>query len=223
MGGRSCFGKKRGLWVAVFGADGAGKSAVIRRLASDPSLPFCGMQQFHFRPMFQQRWKESAPVTRPHAKPPRGTMISILKLLYWLADCWFGYLTTVRPARANARLVIFDRYLHDILIDPLRYRIPKSSLRFARLIVRLAPSPDLYVLLDVPAEIVQQRKAEVSPAESQRQRLAYLDMFQSLPNAFVVSAAASVDEVAEEIKSVILESLTGKFLNRTEVSLLADF
>ena len=168
--------------------------------------------------MFQRQWTDSPPLTGPHANPPRNALISILKLLYWLADCWFGYLVTTRPARRNSRLVIYDRYLDDILIDPRRYRLPKPSLWFAKLIVHLAPRPDLYVLLDAPAEIVQQRKAEVLPAESQRQRLEYLEMFRLLPNSFIVNAAAPVDEVAGELKTVVLKSLTDRSVNRVEVS-----
>ena len=208
--------------MAVFGPDGAGKSAVIKRLAHELSPPFQGVQQFHFRPMFRRQWRDTQPITDPHAKSPRGGHTSIFKLLYWLADCWYGYLVTVRPARANSRLVIFDRYLPDILVDPQRYRLPKSSQWFASLMVRLAPCPDLHILLDVPAEIVQQRKAEVSPAESQRQRLAYREMFRSLPNAFIVDASAPVDEVAEDSKTVILKSVAGRSTSRAEVSLLAD-
>ncbi len=217
------FGKQRGLWVAVFGPDGAGKSAVIKCVADDSALPFQETQQFHFRPMFRAQWKELPPETNPHAKPPRGTLVSIVKLLYWLVDCWYGYVFVIRPARNRSRLVLFDRYFDDILIDPRRYRLPVPCLRFAKLVVRLAPRPDLCVLLDVPAEVVQQRKAEVSPDESQRQRLEYREMFQSLPNAFVIDAVSPVNEVAEQLKQVIFESRASRTISRTEVSLVADF
>jgi thymidylate kinase len=213
---------QRGLWVAVFGPDGAGKSAVIKRVADGSPAPFRGIQKFHFRPRFRRQWFESPPAMEPHAQSPRGAVLSIFKLFYWLADCWYGYVFIVRPARAGSRLVLFDRYLYDILVDPLRYRLPRSCLWFARLVVLLAPRPDLYVLLDVPAEMVQQRKAEVSPEESHRQRLAYREMFRPLPNAFLVDAVPPVDEVAEKIKTVILESLTRQAINRSRVSLTAD-
>ncbi len=206
----------------MFGPDGAGKSAVIKSLAQELSPPFEEVHQFHFRPMFRRQWTDTQPVTDPHAKSPRGRLISIFKLLHWLLDCWYGYLVTVRPAQASSRLVIFDRYFPDILVDPQRYRLPKSSHQFARLMVRLAPRPDLHLLLDVSAEMVQQRKAEVSLAESQRQRLAYREMFHSLPNAFILDASAPVEEVAENAKTVILKPPTGKSMNRAEVSLLAD-
>lgn len=208
--------------MAVFGPDGAGKSAVIKRLAQELAPPFHEVQQFHFRPMFRRQWRETQPVTAPHARPPRCGLISVFKLLYWLMDCWYGYVVTILPARANARLVIFDRYFDDILIDPRRYRLPKSSLWFTRLFVRLAPRPDLYVLLDVPAELLQQRKAEVHLAESQRQRREYLEMFRHLPNAFTVDASVAVEEVAARMKILVLQSRADRYVNRAEVSLLAD-
>ena len=212
---------QRGLWLAVLGPDGAGKSAVLRRLARDSSLPFgTTTQQFHFRPRFGRRTKNLPPITDPHGSRPRSVVISVLKLLYWLVDCWLGYMLTVRPARRNFGLVLFDRYLDDIQVDPRRYRLPDSSRWFVKLVVRLAPRPDLYVLLDVPAEIVQQRKAEVAPAESQRQRQAYLELFRSLPNARVVNATACADEVAAEVKTVVLKSITDSFGVRAEVSRL---
>src|SRR5208337_1683504 len=182
-----------------------------------------GIEQFHFRPMFHKQWMDSPPVTDPHANPYRSGPVSMFKLLYWLVACWFGYMLTIRPAQVNSRLVICDRYFDDIQIDPRRYRLPESSLWFANLIVPLAPRPDLYVLLDVATEVVQQRKSEVSPAESQRQRLAYLDMFRLLPNAFVVNAASSVDEVARQVENLILESLPSRSVPRAEVSLIAGF
>jgi len=208
--------------MAVFGPDGAGKSAVIKRVAQQLQPPFATVQQFHFRPMFRREWRDSPSVTEPHGQPPRGTLISILKLLYWLADCWYGYLVTIRPARGGLRLVIFDRYLPDILIDPQRYRLPASCRWYARGIVQMAPRPDLCIVLDVPAAILQHRKPEVSPAESQRQRLAYREMLRSLPHAFAVNAVPAVEEVTDEVKRLILRSLDGNCVNRAEVSLLAD-
>ena len=199
-----------GLWVALFGPDGAGKSAVIKRMVCELSIAFDGVERFHFRPKFRRQWRDAPPQKRPHEKAPRSSLISVLKLIYWLADGWYGYMATIRPARANSRLVIYDRHYDDILIDPRRYRLPASCLWFARLLVRLAPRPDLYVLLDVPAEVVQERKSEVSCEESQRQRQAYLGMFANLPNAVVIDATSSLDVVANQVNSIVLDFLTNR-------------
>jgi thymidylate kinase len=218
---RSSFKDRPGLWIAVFGPDGAGKSAAIQRLTQELSLSFRDIERFHFRPMFRRGWRGSPPVTDPHGKPPRGFLLSILKLLYWLADHWYGYAAVIRPALANSTLILFDRYYPDVLVDPVRYRLPASTLRFAKLLARLVPLPDLYILLDVPAEVLQQRKPEVTCEESRRQRLAYLQMFHSLPNAFIVDAACSLDDVTQQMKAVIVEAMANRTPDRNEVSLIA--
>ena len=216
---RNCY-TKSGLWIAVLGPDGAGKSAAIQRLTQELSLCFCGIERFHFRPTFRRKWQDSPPVTNPHGKPPRGFLLSILKLIYWLADYWYGYVTVVRPALLNSSLILFDRYYHDVLVDPQRYRLPDSTRRLAQFLAQLVPQPDLYILFDVPAEVLQQRKPEVTLDESRRQRLAYLEMFRSMPNAFIIDAARPLDEVTQQMKSLVLDALLNRNTNRNEVPLI---
>jgi thymidylate kinase len=219
--GRSSFNHRQGLWIALFGPDGAGKSAAIQRLAPQFSLSFRDIKRFHFRPRFRRGWQDAPPVTNPHGKSPRGFLLSIPKLFYWLADYCYAYVAVIRPALLNSTLIIFDRYYPDVLVDPVRYRLPASTLWFAKFLARLVPSPDLYILLDVPAEVLQQRKPEVACQESRRQRLVYLQMFHSLPNAFIVDAAGSLDEVTQQMKAVIVEAMANRTQDRNEVSLIA--
>lgn len=196
----------RGLWVAFFGPDGIGKSAVIEQLAQQLETDFNGILRFHFRPGFRTHGYERPPITQPHAQQPRGIAISFLKLIYWLADCWFGYLVAVSPCRRSGGLVIFDRCLQDLLVDPIRYRLPPRCHRFAVWLMTLAPQPDLYVLLDAPAEVVLKRKSELSLSESRRQRAAYMRMFEGFPCKLIVNAESPVSEVAHNIGAA-LESL----------------
>lgn len=212
----------RGLWIAVFGPDGAGKSAVIEQLTGKLETSFAGITQFHFRPMFRRHGMPRPAVTDPHGKVPRGALVSLCKLIYWLVDCWFGYLAAIRPGMAKSRLVIFDRYFPDILVDPLRYRLPASSMRLARTLVPLAPPPDLCILLDVDAELLQRRKSEVSPAESLRQRRAYLDMFSALPNTLLVDASCPVEEVAQQVVAAVFTFLIRSSAQSREASVLAN-
>ncbi len=211
-----------GLWIAVFGPDGAGKSAVIDRLTGKLEASFAGVTQFHFRPMFRRRGMVRSAVTDPHGQAPRSTLASLCKLIVWLLDCWFGYLATIRPERSSSQLVIFDRYFLDILVDPRRYRLPACSMRFARMLVALAPRPDLCILLDVDAEVLQQRKPEVSPAESRRQRAAYREMFSALPNTLLVDAGYPVEEVAQQVAAAILAFQLCSSAQSSEASLIAN-
>ena len=203
-GAKHCNRRSQGLWIAFFGPDGVGKSAVIERLPDGLAGAFSGCARFHFRPRFGGREAHAEPVIAPHAQRPRGSLISYCKLTYWLLDCWLGYWFLVRPALRRSGLVIFDRYLPDLLVDPVRYRLPVSARKFAFWLVKLAPHPGVWVLLDAPAETVQQRKPEVSPAESRRQRLAYLKMFESLRNALVIDADCPLEEVTRNVAAKIL-------------------
>lgn len=195
--------RRRAPWVAVFGPDGVGKSAVIARVQQKLASRFDGCRRFHFRPRVFRPQIDAAPTTAPHAQTPRGLVLSYLKLIYWLLDCWLGHLLQVLPALRNSQFVIFDRYLPDLLVDPVRYRLPASARNFAQRLVRLAPEPDLWILLDASAEQVQQRKQEVSPAESRRQREAYLQHFQLMPGAFLINADRSLEEVTREAAAII--------------------
>ena len=195
--------RRCGMWVAIFGPDGVGKSAVIERLKRQLDGEFEGSAQLHFRPRFGASGQARSPVTRPHARNARGLLVSIVKLVYWLLDCWAGYLFFVCPHLRKAQLVIFDRYLPDVIVDPMRYRLPASVEKIAAALASLAPQPNLYILLDAPAETVQSRKREVPPAETHRQCLAYRMMFESLPGAVVVNANRPVSHVAQSVAALI--------------------
>jgi thymidylate kinase len=188
--------KRKGLWIAVFGPDGVGKSAVIEGLEKQLAPAFQGISRFHFRPQFRRSCQVRPPITEPHGKPARGVIISLLKLIYWLADCWWGFLSTIVPRKLAGQLVIYDRYLPDILVDPVRYRLPVANNRFAAWLVTFAPRPDLCVLLDAPADVVHQRKGELPLLESRRQRIAYMKLFEGLPCKLLVNADATVTEVS---------------------------
>ena len=189
-----------GLWVAFFGTDGAGKSTIIDDLEVSLSPFHAVIHRYHLRPHFGKKWQPSPPVTDPHAQPPRGWLLSAMKLLYWLVDYWFGYVRNIQPAIKAGGLVLFDRYCQDILIDPRRYRLPDSALGVAGALSRAVPKPDLLILLDAPPAVLQQRKVEVTYGECERQRQSYLRLFDSLPNGVVVDATGTREQVASAVR-----------------------
>ncbi len=212
----------RGLWVAFFGPDGVGKSTVIEQLQQQLRPAFDEIGKFHFRPGFGRRALDRIAVTDPHANLPRSALISLGKLLYWLLDCWIGYVLTVFPQRHRCGLVIYDRYYPDILVDPVRYRLPPRTARIAKGLAKLAPRPDLCVLLDAPAEVVYARKSELPLAELRRQRVTYLKMFEGMPSKLLVNANLPINEVARNVAVVICSFFTNSIHEARESSLLAD-
>jgi len=130
----------------------------------------------------------------------------LAKLGFLLTDWIMGYWFSLVHLRAKGFLLAFDRHYMDLLVDPRRYRYG-APLWVARLVGALIPKPDLFILLDLPAEEARSRKREVPLNEARRLRQRYLDLTQSLPNAHVVNAARPLDEVVAEVEEIILTAL----------------
>ncbi len=205
-----------GFEVVVFGPDGSGKSTVIESLREEMSHAFWGTQYFHLRPRIGTGvvHGESTPVENPHGQKPRNPVSSVLKLFYYAADYLIGHWSSVKPLLLRSRLVIFDRYYHDILVDPVRYRYSGPAW-LARFVGRFIPRPDLFIFLDAPAHIIQQRKNEVSPEETQRQSAEYRKLARSLKPSVVVDAGAPVNDVTSAAVDALLDKLAERLEKRS--------
>lgn len=196
-------------WVALIGPDGTGKSSVQAGVQATLSREFSGSVAAHWRPGILRRSEAGDPeaVRQPHAAASRGRFVSVLKLAFLALDWAFGNLLLLRPARAAARLVIFDRHFVDILVDPRRYRYGGPAW-LADLVARLVPSPDLWILLDGTPELIRVRKDEVGTEELARLRLGYLRLAAKLEDAHIVDVSAALDEVIDRVAELILDMAT---------------
>lgn len=186
-----------GLAVAFLGPNGTGKSRVVERVLADLAPVF---RRTGYLPL------------RLH--PPRGLYLSAL-------DCAAGYALRIWPERIRSGLVAIDRYLHDMLVDPQRYRYGghPAALRWA---AKLIPAPDLWIVLDAPAEVLQQGEPDVSGEEPERQRIAYLRLAGRLSNAVVVDARGDSASVAAEAEGEILRHLEQRLEDRCAELRLRD-
>jgi thymidylate kinase len=87
-----------------------------------------------------------------------------------------------------------------------------------RLIWRVVPKPDLVVLLDAPAEVLQARKQDVPFEETARQRRDYLALVRGMSNGHVVDAAQPLEHVASAVGDIILHRLSARTKRRLGIS-----
>jgi thymidylate kinase len=195
-----------GLFVAVMGPDGTGKSTLIEHMVQAVSPAFDRHRLFHWRPMLLWRRKTTRDTTRPHSLPPHSPWRSITRLLAHVLDYSLGYWLLVRPVLARSGIVVFDRYFDDIRIDPKRYRYG-GPLWLARVVRPLIPKPDLVLVLDAPDAVIISRKQEVAQEEVECQRRLYSKYQNTTSRTQSINATGAITQVTDETARVILELL----------------
>lgn len=210
-----------GLTVVLCGADGSGKSTAARAIIEGlrPTFSPERGREYHWKPpLFSARRRAArGPVTDPHGKPPRSAPLSWLFFgAHWL-EFLLAWPACVWPVATRGGLVLIDRFYYDFFVDQRRYRMRVPGW-LVTLGYRFLPKPDLVLLLDAPAEVLQRRKAEVPMAETQRQRDAFLELVRRLPNGRVVDAAQPPEMVAAQSQRLILDLLAERLARRSGVN-----
>jgi thymidylate kinase len=190
-----------GVFVAILGPDGVGKSTLAAHLIQALGPAFRRHDLFHWRPEFVLR-RDRSSVSLPHQQRQRSSALSAAHLFAHLLDYMLGYYFVIRPALARSGLVVFDRYYHDLAVDPKRYRYggPKWLARALRWLV---PQPDLILILDAPEEVTLSRKQEVPRDELQRQRRSYLEWLGRFSSSHVIDANHLQSQVTAEAAQVV--------------------
>ncbi len=216
-----------GLDVAILGPDGAGKSTICSLLvnADRVSLPFKDVEHtlLYLRvlpplaktksALLRQPIAEHGVSWDPHGRPGHTSFVSAFKFLYYTLDQWLGEIIRARPRLAKNVLLMRDRHLLEIVIDPKRYRYA-GPMWLARWITRMMPKPDMVILLDADPQILQARKQEVSFAETVRQRNAYKEIIERMPNGYVIDAGQPLEQVLADVRATIVTTVSARTRRR---------
>jgi thymidylate kinase len=197
-----------GLLIACLGPDGSGRTSVIEQLSARPLAAFAQSYIMDLRPHVMR----PKPVD-PESKTPRGPLGTMAKLMMFVADYWLGYWLQIRPKLVASTLVVSNRYFDDILVDPGYYRIDRSR-RLARWLLPWIPRPELWLVFDVPSEVLQTRTREVAAEEAARLRSEYRKVLRRREDVVVLDAGQPVDEVSAEAERAIVAQLARRTARR---------
>lgn len=209
-----------GISLVLMGPDGCGKTSVGVELKNRLAGTFYEryVQYMHWKPRLMKGKAEAAnpfgiPCTDPHGKPPRNPIMNALYFLAHSLEIPPAWLLRVKPRLFRNMLVMIDRYYYDFMVDSRRYRMLVSE-RWAWFMYRFMPKPDLVFCLIAPTEVIQSRKSEVAPEETERQCRAYEKVAERLPYGHVIDTNRSLEQVVDEVEAVILRHLVSRNARR---------
>ena len=174
--------------VSFMGVDGSGKSTLIELLRKKLKNKFRKIKYIHLRPYLILLDKSTVQANPHKSKKTWPILLNFFRILYWLIIYrFFFYLF----GNNSNQLIIFDRYAHDLMIDPIRYKF-NLPINIAKFILDLFPNPNLWVVVNAPIKVLEKRKKELPTKELKRQIRTYLNFAKQRKNSIVVNTNNSV-------------------------------
>jgi len=220
---RSLVFNRTGIFVALIGPDGSGKTTIAEGLVKSMNKLFPAPLYYHGRFFFLPDLRNIYNVMRrmfgrkPVKLSPSGfntlgnmqphTKLRVcMYLFYYFWDYILGY-WVIGNIRTKGQLLIFDRYFYDYLIQQQYAFMPKM---LARLMLLLIPKPDIILYLKCEPAVIHQRKPELSVAAIKQQQLVCDSLAQTLANVFTVQTASMPQETLKIINIIIANNLKAR-------------
>lgn len=215
-----------GFSVVQLGPDGSGKTTIASLVTERVSGSFHGCNIQYWRPYllpamgklkFWNPSEEPKTNPNPHGHSKQNSIKSLFRFFYYLIDYIIGYPFKVYIPKVRKKIIIFDRYYYDYLVDLHRYRfnIPKW---LPKLFLPFIPSTDLVIYLDAEPEVLIKRKQELDLSELKRQVNELRKIVPNLPNSHTIKTDRQIEDIIKEISFLILEKKsiqTKKILRNT--------
>ena len=215
--------KKYKKFIAVEAPDGTGKTTFIDELCVRLAEMFvCDIEKmhvYHFRPTILPNlgavgekagvMKQDTDFTNPHRNKPANKISSFIRMAYYWMDYIIGGIICIRKDVQFDKFSIFDRYIYDFIVDPYRSRI-NLPLPIRKLFVKTVHQPQIVFVLMADAEVVYNRKQELTLYEITRQLKEFKKLKDVSSNCFMLNANLTPDEIVDEAMKVIMDKYTLK-------------
>ncbi len=213
---------RRPLLISFSGLDGSGKSTQIEGAATWLEARGWRVRRLTFwddvavatryREGFVHKvYKSEQGIGRPgrpvkrRDKNMRGMHLALARHVLHLFDTFHLRRVIMRERRA-CDVILMDRYIYDELANlPLNSRLSRA---FIRLATRIAPQPDLALLLDADPEAARDRKPEY-PVEFMRECRGWYQQLAGLLGTMTVIPALPLAEARMAVNSAVERTLGG--------------
>jgi thymidylate kinase len=216
------------LLLSFSGIDGAGKSTQIEALSSwlvsaglkvsilsmwDDAVACRRLRELASRCAFRGDQGVGTP-ERPLSRRDKNIqsrLLNVFRYFFYFTDAvslWFRFRSLIDTS--NYDVLIFDRYIYDELANlQLKQRHAKE---FARLVLKIAPAPDIAYIIDADPEIASLRKPEY-PLEFLRVNRESFFALRTLVHSMIVIDNSSLSEASNKIRQAFLSKLPVPRLN----------
>ncbi len=201
---RQFFGSQ-GMVISFSGVDGAGKSTIIENTKQELEKKLRRrVVVLRHRPSFlpilsawtkgRKRAEKDATESLPRQGKNTSAMSSALRFLYYYTDYFFGQFIVNLIYKRRGFIVLYDRYFFDFIIDGKRSNIqlPEGILKRA---YRLLFQPDFNFFLYADANLILERKQELSKDVINELTQRYIDLFKGLGSRKRSAKYISVENV----------------------------
>jgi hypothetical protein len=190
--------------VCILGPGGGGKTTIIEGLipilqSSAQVVEKCNLRQ---RLPYVRESSGRTTSADSHKQLLGGSLVSMAKVALWLLEERLRQFIE----KQYLTLHICEGYYHDLKVDPQRYRY-FGPIWFARLICKLIPSPDLWIMMDPPKDNLQTTNPEGQPAEIRRQLDVYRAFVKTRKRYVILDASQPADRVTERAYAAIIDTL----------------
>lgn len=215
--------KKYKKFFAVEAPDGTGKTTFIEGLCEVLAEMYVTdiekMHVCHFRPTILPNlgavgekagvMEQDKDFTNPHRNKPSNPLSSFVRMSYYWIDYVFGGLAYVRKDVQFDKFLIFDRYIYDFIVDPLRSRI--NLPRFMRCtFAKFVPQPHIVFVLTADAKTIYNRKKELTIEEIERQLKEFNRLADSHKRFIKLDASRIPSEIIKDAIQILINRYTFK-------------